>query len=128
MAKGLTRNMSNQKDMGKKAEAKLDTELDTELDTDLDTDLDTELDTEMNMDTALQDPDLELDASLEATPAPAMDPAAAQTHLLKLGRGQGFITYDDVLRVMPEAENNMDQLEDLFSALFEQGIEVACIG
>lgn len=55
---------------------------------------------------------------------PALEPAQAQEFLLKLGREQGYVTYDDVLRVMPEAENTMDQLEDLFSVLFEQGIEV----
>jgi len=51
-------------------------------------------------------------------------PEAALEFLLTLGRSQGFVTYDDVLRVMPEAENNMEQLEDAFAALFEQGIEV----
>ena len=53
-----------------------------------------------------------------------LSPEAALEHLLELGRKQGFVTFDDVLRVLPEAENNMDQLEDTFAALFEQGIEV----
>ncbi|MEM7538027.1 MAG: RNA polymerase sigma factor RpoD [Chloroflexota bacterium] len=48
-------------------------------------------------------------------------------HLLTLGRTQGYVTYDDVLQVMPDAENNIDQLEDLFTALFEQGIEVGSV-
>jgi RNA polymerase primary sigma factor len=48
----------------------------------------------------------------------------ATEQLVILGRGQGFVTYDDVLNAFPEAESNMEQLEDLFANLFEQGIEV----
>ena len=54
----------------------------------------------------------------------ALNPEEAVEYLLKLGRPRGYVTYDDVLRVLPHAENNMDQLEDTFAALFEQGIEV----
>ena len=53
-----------------------------------------------------------------------LSPEAALEHLLTLGKKQGFVSYDDVLKVMPEAESNMDQLEDAFSALFDQGIQV----
>ena len=56
-----------------------------------------------------------------ATP---LSPEEALEHLLTLGRTQGYVSYDDVLKVMPEAENNMEQLEDIFAALFEQGIDV----
>jgi len=49
----------------------------------------------------------------------------AAQQLFNLGRGQGFVTYDDVLNAFPEAEANMEQLEDLFANLFEQGIEVS---
>ena len=44
-----------------------------------------------------------------------------------LGRDQGFVTYDDVLNAFPEAETNLEQLEDLFANLFEQGIEVSSL-
>ncbi len=50
---------------------------------------------------------------------------AAAEQLFELGRDQGFVTYDDVLNAFPEAESNMEQLEDLFANLFEQGIEVS---
>jgi RNA polymerase primary sigma factor len=46
-------------------------------------------------------------------------------HLLRVGRENGSITYDEILEVMPEAESNMDLLEDIFSALFDHGIEIA---
>lgn len=52
-------------------------------------------------------------------------PRAAAEQLFELGRDQGFVTYDDVLNAFPEAEANMEQLEDLFANLFEQGIEVS---
>ncbi len=51
----------------------------------------------------------------------------ATEQLVILGRGQGFVTYDDVLNAFPEAESNMEQLEDLFANLFEQGIEVGTL-
>jgi RNA polymerase primary sigma factor len=53
-----------------------------------------------------------------------LSPEAALEYLLGLGRTQGYVSFDDVLQVMPEAESNMDQLEDTFASLFEQGIEV----
>jgi len=51
-------------------------------------------------------------------------PVDAVEQLISLGRDQGFVTYDDVLNVFPEAEASLDRLEDLFAALFEQGIDV----
>lgn len=53
-----------------------------------------------------------------------LTPEQALEHLLTLGKNQGFVSYDDVLRVMPDAENNIEQLEDIFAALFERGIDV----
>ena len=45
-------------------------------------------------------------------------------HLLSLAQDLGYITLDDVLSVFPEAENNLDQLEDVFQALLEAGVEI----
>ncbi len=53
--------------------------------------------------------------------------AEATEQLVTLGRDQGFVTYDDVLNAFPEAETNIEQLEDLFANLFEQGIEVSTL-
>ena len=50
--------------------------------------------------------------------------AEAAEQLITLGRDQGFVTYDDVLTAFPEAESNVEQLDDIFANLFEQGIEV----
>ncbi len=44
--------------------------------------------------------------------------------LLNLGGDQGYVTYDDIIAVFPEAETNPEQVDELFSILFEHGIEV----
>jgi RNA polymerase primary sigma factor len=45
--------------------------------------------------------------------------------LLNLGRSQGYVTYDDVMEAVPEAELNIEQLEDALAALIEMGIEIS---
>lgn len=42
--------------------------------------------------------------------------------LVELGRRQGFITVDNILHLFPEAERDMDQLEEAFAALISAGI------
>ncbi len=48
-------------------------------------------------------------------------------YLLRTGKEQGAVTYDEILDVMPAAESNMDLLEDIFSALFDHGIEIVAL-
>lgn len=98
---------------------------DSDLDLDLDMELEEELglngqaaETEQHNQTETEEPSEQLEV---------LSPEAALEFLLNLGRKQGFVTYDDVLQVMPEAENNMDQLEDTFASLFEHGIEVGAV-
>jgi RNA polymerase primary sigma factor len=45
--------------------------------------------------------------------------------LVALGRGQGYVTYDDVMEAVPEAELNIEQLEDALATLIEMGIEIS---
>ncbi len=52
------------------------------------------------------------------------NPQETLAHLLKLGREKGFVSYDEVLQVMPEAENDIEQLDDIFASLLDQGISV----
>jgi RNA polymerase primary sigma factor len=49
---------------------------------------------------------------------------AAVDTLLRIGQDQGFVTYDDIIAAFPEAENNPEQVDELFSILFEHGIEI----
>lgn len=46
------------------------------------------------------------------------------TELLEKAEVQGYLTADDVLEAFPEAEENLDQLEEVFSYLIEAGIEI----
>ena len=61
-----------------------------------------------------------------AVQADVQSPSPQETlaHLLKLGREKGFVSYDEVLQVMPEAENDIEQLDDIFASLLDQGISV----
>ncbi len=52
------------------------------------------------------------------------EPAAIE-RLLELGRSQGYVTYDDVMEAVPEAELNIEQLEDALASLIEMGIEIS---
>ncbi|MFC2030296.1 RNA polymerase sigma factor RpoD [Chloroflexota bacterium] len=45
--------------------------------------------------------------------------------LLGLGSSQGYVTYDDVMVAIPDAELNIEQLEDALAALIERGIEIS---
>ena len=44
--------------------------------------------------------------------------------LLSKAEGQGYITLDDMMEVFPEVEENLEELDDLFIYLSEEGIQV----
>ncbi len=44
--------------------------------------------------------------------------------LLEQGKVRGHVTLDEILAVFPDAENDLDQLEDTFSTLLSSGIAV----
>ncbi len=48
----------------------------------------------------------------------------AVDELIKKGKEQGYLTQDDVLAAFPEAESNLEQLEELYIVLFDEGIAV----
>jgi RNA polymerase primary sigma factor len=48
----------------------------------------------------------------------------AVARLVELGQQKGFVTYDDILEILPEAEQDQDQIETAFAALFAAGIEL----
>lgn len=70
-----------------------------------------------------QEPEHE-NSDADLTEPVVLTPEQILSQLLTLGRTQGFVSYDDVLGLVPEAENNMEQVEDIFASLFEHGIEV----
>ena len=97
-----------------------------ELEADFDAELEVELDADFDEDFADQPvAHLETENEEEETqPGVSLTPEQALEHLLALGKTKGHVSYDDVLAVMPDAESNMEQVEDIFASLFEQGIEV----
>jgi RNA polymerase primary sigma factor len=44
------------------------------------------------------------------------------SHLIGMGRKQGFVTIEDILGIFPDAERDVDQLEEAFVALLSAGI------
>jgi RNA polymerase primary sigma factor len=44
--------------------------------------------------------------------------------LITKGKEQGYVTQQEVAAALPEAEENLDELEELYSALMENGVEI----
>ena len=49
---------------------------------------------------------------------------SGEEYLLAKASEQGFVSYKDILAAFPHAEDNLEELEDLLSALMEAGVEV----
>jgi RNA polymerase primary sigma factor len=47
---------------------------------------------------------------------------AALARLVALGREQGYITFDNILELLPEAEQDVEQLDEAFAVLLSAGI------
>jgi RNA polymerase primary sigma factor len=52
----------------------------------------------------------------------ARDEHPSIARLIELGRQKSFVTIDDILSLFPEAEQDVDQLEEAFAALLSAGI------
>ncbi|MFN8499876.1 MAG: sigma-70 family RNA polymerase sigma factor [Anaerolineae bacterium] len=62
---------------------------------------------------------------IQATEVPTEGAISPQLQaLIDQGRQQGYVTYDDILDLLPEAEDSLDQLEELYVRLQEQGVQV----
>ncbi len=44
--------------------------------------------------------------------------------LLALGRSRGYVTFEEILQFFPQADNDLDRLDEIFAALLEAGVEV----
>jgi RNA polymerase primary sigma factor len=64
----------------------------------------------------------------QALPEEGQKEPTAIERLLALGQSQGYVTYDDVMEAVPEAELNIEQLEDVLATLIEMGIEISDAG
>ena len=47
---------------------------------------------------------------------------SALARLIELGRQKSYVTIDDILHFFPEAEQDVEQLEEAFAALLSAGI------
>ena len=50
------------------------------------------------------------------------DENTAIARLIELGRQKSYVTIDDIMNLFPEAEQDVDQLEEAFAALLSAGI------
>lgn len=53
---------------------------------------------------------------------------SSKEYLLAKAAEQGFVTPDDILTVLPEAEENLEELEDVLATLMEAGIQISAPG
>jgi RNA polymerase primary sigma factor len=60
----------------------------------------------------------------EEDTSPLADYLSGEEHLLALGYERGYVTYEDILRVFPDAEDDVGRLDEAISALLESGIVV----
>src|SRR5512139_2352647 len=56
----------------------------------------------------------------ESLPAEEENPAIEQ--LIETGRERGYVTIDDILALFPDAERDIDQLEEAYAALLAAGV------
>ncbi|MGC9358678.1 MAG: sigma-70 family RNA polymerase sigma factor, partial [Anaerolineae bacterium] len=49
---------------------------------------------------------------------------SGEEYLLALGFERGYVSYDDILRVFPEVEEDVERLDDIIGTLMENGITV----
>ncbi len=47
-----------------------------------------------------------------------------EEQLVVIGRERGYVTLDEIMAVFPEAENDLDRLDEVFGMLMETGIEI----
>src|ERR1700712_1031752 len=44
--------------------------------------------------------------------------------LIAKGKEQGYVTQQEIASVLPEAEENLEELDELYAALLDQGVEI----
>ncbi len=54
----------------------------------------------------------------------AVEELTGEEQLINLGREKGYVTYDDIMAAFPDAERQLDQMEDVFAALTDASIAI----
>ncbi len=63
-------------------------------------------------------------ASAEKTHVVSPQTRAIVQQLVEKGKAQGWLSQDQLLQAFPEAESNIEQLEEVYIVLFEEGIQL----
>ncbi len=63
-------------------------------------------------------------ASASTIEASVVEELSIEEQLINIGREKGYVTYEDILTLFPDAEKNLDQLEELSNALTDAGIPI----
>src|SRR5450759_3543018 len=54
----------------------------------------------------------------------AVEELSGEEQLENVGRDKGYVTHDDILAAFPDAEKNLEQMEEVFATLTDAGIQV----
>ena len=81
---------------------------------------------EDDMDNTLLDEELpqEEEEEEEEEISVLVEDTSGEEYLMALGYDRGFVTYEDILRVFPEAEEDVDRLDEIISGIMESGITI----
>jgi len=71
-----------------------------------------------------EEEDVEEEEGDEEEIAVLVEEPSGEEYLLALGYERGHITYEDILRVFPEAEDDVERLDEIIAALMESGITI----
>ena len=52
-----------------------------------------------------------------------VDQTGAIARLVEYGKEQGYVTFDDILKILPDAEEDPNWLENAFAALINAGVQ-----
>ena len=70
-----------------------------------------------------KDPKKEVKPKEKKEPKP-IDVKAEIKKLIKRGKEQGFVTQDEILLIFPNPENAINEVDDLYHKLLDDGIDV----
>jgi RNA polymerase primary sigma factor len=73
---------------------------------------------------ASEAPDVSSRLSAASIEEITIEELSGEEQLINIGREKGYVTYEDILGFFPDAEKNLDQLEDLFAALNDASVAI----
>ena len=69
-------------------------------------------------------PTMTSDLTPKAIEEITVDELTAEEQLINIGRERGFVTYDDILGLFPDAEKNLEQMEEVIASLTDASISI----